>query len=238
MLFGTEHEIATIRTARNRPTRQSARHFGHIVLRVPTVHAECVQLHQFASVILVQSTTTIRAARHELRQPLLGLRQCQLAYFSESLRGELLYPCSLRRWQQASIHQFPNRRIRRCGTSDRPLTSIGSGAAACHRATLGGESTRRRQRRTPAVGHALPVVEVVEHRGTFGDGAQKIAELAHRLRADRIRVVLRQEVARAVLSGKNVEMIFPEVDHYLLQLTLGHHRPSHSAGRDFAEKRV
>ena len=39
----------------NRPAGERTRHLGHVLLRVAAVHAERVQLHQLAAVVLVQS---------------------------------------------------------------------------------------------------------------------------------------------------------------------------------------
>src|SRR5690606_17896557 len=60
---GPEHESATIWTIGNRPTGERARNLDDILLRVATIDAECVQFHQLACVVLVETTST-RCLRH------------------------------------------------------------------------------------------------------------------------------------------------------------------------------
>src|SRR5215210_425684 len=50
----------------DRPSRESARDLGDVLLRVSAIHAECVQLHQLAAVVLVQAALS----------PRLLLRRC------------------------------------------------------------------------------------------------------------------------------------------------------------------
>ena len=50
-----EDEAAALLRAIDRPARQDARDFDHVLLRVAAVHAERVQLHQLARVVLVQA---------------------------------------------------------------------------------------------------------------------------------------------------------------------------------------
>jgi hypothetical protein len=94
------------------------------------------------------------------------------------------------------------------------------------------------ERRASTVGHTLPVVQVVEHRRTLGDRTEQFAERAHGVRTDRLRVVLRDEIARAILAREDVEVILPEVDHHFVQLTFGDDGARHAAARDLTEKRV
>ena len=59
-----ELEAAALPRVRNRPTRERARHFLHVLLRVAAVDAKRVQFHQLARVVLVQSARpAILAAR-------------------------------------------------------------------------------------------------------------------------------------------------------------------------------
>src|ERR1700730_11099818 len=51
-----EDKAAALSGLFQRPTRQDAGRFGDILLRVTTIHAERVQFHEFATVILVQAT--------------------------------------------------------------------------------------------------------------------------------------------------------------------------------------
>ena len=56
--------------------------------------------------------------------------------------------------------------------------------------------------------------------------------------ADRLRVVFRQEIPRAILAGEHVEVVLPEIDHHFVQLTLAHRRARHPARREFAQESV
>ena len=76
-----------------------------------------------------------------------------------------------------------------------------------------------------AVGRALPVVEEEEHRRTLCDGAEQIAELAHRMRANHVAVVLREIESRLSLARENAEVILPEIDHHFIELPLARHGP-------------
>ncbi len=53
--FIVEEKPAALAGFENRPAGEAARHFGDVVLRVAAVHAERVQLHQLAPVVLVQA---------------------------------------------------------------------------------------------------------------------------------------------------------------------------------------
>ena len=50
-----EFEVGVDSRLFNCPAGEAARHFGDVFLRVAAVHAERVQLHQFAPVIFVQA---------------------------------------------------------------------------------------------------------------------------------------------------------------------------------------
>lgn len=56
--------------------------------------------------------------------------------------------------------------------------------------------------------------------------------------ADRLRVVFRQEIPRAILAGEHVEVVLPEIDHHFVQLTRAHRRARHPARREFAQESV
>src|SRR5215216_6097662 len=47
------HSSTTTARLKDGPTGETSRDFLHIFLRVTTVHAECVQFHQLARVVLV-----------------------------------------------------------------------------------------------------------------------------------------------------------------------------------------
>src|ERR1700736_4517382 len=50
-----EFEAAATLRLTNAPTRKATRNFRHIPLRIAAIHAECVQLHQLARVVLVKT---------------------------------------------------------------------------------------------------------------------------------------------------------------------------------------
>src|SRR5947208_7191988 len=64
-------EIRVLRGLINRPSREAARHFRDVFLRVTAVDAKRVQLHQFASVVLVQPALVFLRLRiaHWTRRP-------------------------------------------------------------------------------------------------------------------------------------------------------------------------
>ena len=83
--------------------------------------------------------------------------------------------------------------------------------------------------RTGAVGRALPVVEVVEHRRAVRDGAQQCAELAEHVRTDRVSLIRHEIVPHAgALAGEDVEMIEPEVSQYFVELPFADERARHA----------
>src|SRR5260370_15294058 len=52
--FVVVEEASTLLRSLNRPARKAARHFDYVLLCVSAVYAQRVELHQLASVILVQ----------------------------------------------------------------------------------------------------------------------------------------------------------------------------------------
>src|SRR5258705_10871758 len=50
-----EREPGALLGAVDAPAREDARDGDHVLLRVPAIHAECVQLEQLARVVLVQT---------------------------------------------------------------------------------------------------------------------------------------------------------------------------------------
>src|SRR5262249_1997675 len=56
-----EPEAAAKPRVLDRPPREGARDLGHVLLRVAAVHAERVQLHQLAAVVLVETPAGILA---------------------------------------------------------------------------------------------------------------------------------------------------------------------------------
>ena len=70
-------------------------------------------------------------------------------------------------------------------------------------------------------GAALPVVEVEEHRGAAGDGAEHRAERAEDVRPDRRALEVVHVLPYGSLAGEHVEVVEPEVDEHLLDLALG-----------------
>ena len=92
------------------------------------------------------------------------------------------------------------------------------GRASSGNATLHGRNLAKR--RASAVSNTLPIVQVVQHCRTLGDRAQKVAKSAKRMRTNRLRVVLGEEVPCAVLACEYVEMVLPEVHHHFIELSL------------------
>ena len=82
--------------------------------------------------------------------------------------------------------------------------------------------------------HALPIVEVEQHRGTLGGGDEEILELAHRAGANGVLDVVGCEEAIGALGEVDVEVIGPEVYHDLEQLPLGERRPDDRQVGEFA----
>src|SRR5438045_897819 len=71
---------------------------------------------------------------------------------------------------------------------------------------------------------ALRIVEIKEHRGAFRGRDEQIVEFAERPRPNGFFYIGRQEEPIGALAHKDVEMIRPEVDHYLPQLPLRYRR--------------
>ncbi|MCY1534879.1 hypothetical protein D9M68_702630 [compost metagenome] len=69
-----------------------------------------------------------------------------------------------------------------------------------------------------AVGGVLRVVEVAQHGRVPRGSAQQVAELAKRVRANRVLLVVADHRAHQVLADADVEMVHPEPGHLLLQL--------------------
>src|SRR5215469_3103507 len=67
---------------------------------------------------------------------------------------------------------------------------------------------------------AKPVVEIEKHGWTLSSGDEEILELSHGVWADHVALVAGEQVTVDSFSDENVEVIKPEVSHYLLQLAL------------------
>jgi len=80
------------------------------------------------------------------------------------------------------------------------------------------------QRGSLGLRRTLPIVQVVEHGGTARHGAEQVAEMPQGVRADHVPVERQQQVALRALARIHREVILPEVDHDLLQLSPAHHR--------------
>ena len=59
--------------------------------------------------------------------------------------------------------------------------------------------------------------------GLLRDRAEQVAELAERVRANHVAIVLGEEQARLPFAGEHTEVILPEVDHHFVELTLARH---------------
>ena len=68
------------------------------------------------------------------------------------------------------------------------------------------------------------IVEVIQHRRALGDRFQHRSEIAERVRADHIAVVVHEHGARIEIGRHDVEVVVPEADHHLMQLSFRIHR--------------
>ena len=214
MRFGAEHEIAACLRRGHRPTSQCPGHLNDVGLRVAAVDTQCVQFHQFASIVFVYAFGTTRGqpGRQQILT-LYRLRQRQLAKLDETIRRQFAEAIFLLRREQVAIHQLANRHLL-CTSR---LTALQARGTVVHRNTTW--LLRLCDCWATTIGDALPVVEIGQHGGAFCHCAQQRAELAHRVRANRVLFKLRQVIPGAILSGEQVEMILPEVDHDFIQLT-------------------
>src|ERR1700722_4871022 len=67
-------------------------------------------------------------------------------------------------------------------------------------------------------GGGKPVIEVEQHRGMPRGLAKEIAKAAHNIGPDGVTFIISNEDVIQTLSGDDVEMIVPKVDHHLLEL--------------------
>ena len=67
------------------------------------------------------------------------------------------------------------------------------------------------------------VVEVDQHRGMPGGGDQQLLEPPQSMRTNGALEIVRREASRPALANVDVEVIRPEVDHHLVELSLAHH---------------
>src|ERR1051326_7861689 len=74
---------------------------------------------------------------------------------------------------------------------------------------------------------AQRIIEIKEHGGAFCGRGQQIFELAESVRLDDVALVRGEEPAIFALTGKDVEMVEPEIVHDLLKLGLAIGRASH-----------
>src|SRR5262245_66220723 len=77
---------------------------------------------------------------------------------------------------------------------------------------------------------AEPVVEIEEHRGMRGGSPQQVTEPSEHMGPDDVALVGRDVPLHFALGGVNVEMIEPEVDHYLFELPLTLDRAHQACG--------
>ena len=68
----------------------------------------------------------------------------------------------------------------------------------------------------------------------LGDGEQQVAKPAERVGTDRLLFVIADPHAVQPLSGEDVEVVEPKVDHYLLELASAQHRFQNARRRSFA----
>ncbi|MCY1512610.1 hypothetical protein D9M68_470750 [compost metagenome] len=82
-----------------------------------------------------------------------------------------------------------------------------------------------------AVGAALRVVEVEQHRGRGDGGHQQVAEAAQCMRPDRAFLIVGQQPAHLPLARIDIEVVHPEPRHLLAQLRRRVQRPQQVAPR-------
>ncbi len=70
----------------------------------------------------------------------------------------------------------------------------------------------------------LRIIEIKEHRRVVCGSEQQVAESPQRVRPDRLFLVGAHPQMIEAFTGKDIEMIVPEVDHDLLQLAMAHRR--------------
>src|SRR5207245_5928367 len=75
-----------------------------------------------------------------------------------------------------------------------------------------GKTASNRRIRT----HALPVIEIKQHRRTLRRGQQQLFESSQRARADHIALIGRDQISVGALIDKNVEVVEPEIGHHFL----------------------
>src|SRR5258707_15244193 len=85
------------------------------------------------------------------------------------------------------------------------------------------------------VSRALPLVEIEQHRGTLCHGAEQVAKLSERERADDVPVIRRDEDPDETLAREHCKVILPEVGHDLLELAVAHDGACELRGLHVAE---
>ena len=96
-------------------------------------------------------------------------------------------------------------------------------------ATDARKALRTLESRLGRVSHAARVVEIEEHRRTFRDGFQEIAEFSERVGPDDVLIEVHQVIRlRRALGSVDVEVVLPEIGHHFLQLPLTGDRASNS----------
>ena len=85
-----------------------------------------------------------------------------------------------------------------------------------------------------AVDAALGIVEVLQHGGALGAGQQHVAEIAERVLTDHLAVIHRLQVPHVAAGSSDVEVVGPEFDHDLKELTLAEQSPRDSRPAELA----
>ena len=67
------------------------------------------------------------------------------------------------------------------------------------------------------------VIQVKQHRGAFRRGVQQVAKITERVLANHLLVVIGFQGRTETVDQVDIEMIAPELDHDLEQLTLAEH---------------
>src|SRR5579863_324187 len=64
----------------------------------------------------------------------------------------------------------------------------------------------------------LPIIQVKKHGRAFCRGLEQVAEFTHSMRANGVALIRSEQPAIRALSGKDVEMVEPEIHHLLVEL--------------------
>src|SRR5215470_10554608 len=186
-----EEELSAASWFLDRPSGQDARQFGHILLRVTTVYAQRVQLHDLASVVLIQTTGPLCLC---------------LLIVNVAILLTLLPPVLI------ILHAWPS-----CRTRKRPPKPTTHPRTKLILPRLSPAAVLGDIRLWT---NTHPVIQIEKHGRRLRCGHQQIFELAKRMRTNHIALISRQHVAVSAFIDENVEVIQPEIGHDFIKLPL------------------